>query len=679
MPAMKRCASTDEDRSLVGSTRNATIIHPLASAMIFASQHMAYLLDSEFDKPTPFTASVHPVHTIISSSSDSTRPFSFLTAAESDRFMTVFDNGSDQSNGILCTENEITSADLYRGNNEQELGQDLLLRPEQVLLAVNKDGVLEIFSSPFTFSNRLTQKGAESRKAKIKQRTRKADGVVKITRPDKSHTPVPLLDASFQGNDIVMAWTEGGINLNFHRIPFREESGKILVAGTTEITKGKGEPSIGAAVMNGVKDMGRNHVDESHTVVINGGVSKDEDFDQQETMDISSGEEDSEDEEDGAQEQIEEGSSSGEEDIEMQDAGSDDAGETKRLEPPSPAQVEGGSPEDEESETAEEPQVAEEPSFGELLRANNPAPVDVQATFAAPEEQAIVPTGERALDLPSGMSLSTVLTQSLRTNDESLLETCFHVKDLSTVRATIERLNSSLATVLLQRLAERLHRRPGRAGILMVWVQWTLIAHGGYLANQPELMKKLASLYQVVKDRANSLQSLLSLKGKLDMLEAQLNLRKSVQARSRALNALDEDREERVIYVEGQEDSDSESEVASHVSSGHIQPGTDVQHDDSSQIGSDEEEESEDEGDDMPTTTNGINLDAASEATDSEEDGFIDDEASSTDNDSDDDASSDIVDHESVDSVESGSSEPKAPPAKRLPKAKLSNGVGIRQ
>lgn len=163
------------------------------------------------------------------------------------------------------------------------------------------------------------------------------------------------------------------------------------------------------------------------------------------------------------------------------------------------------------------------------------------------------------------------------------------------------------------------------------------------------------------------------------MLEAQLNLRKSVQARSRALNALDEDREERVIYVEGQEDSDSESEVASHVSSGHIQPGTDVQHDDSSQIGSDEEEESEDEGDDMPTTTNGMNLDAASEATDSEEDGFIDDEASSTDNDSDDDASSDIVDHESVDSVESGSSEPKAPPAKRLPKAKLSNGVGIRQ
>ncbi|MCJ1271997.1 Small subunit (SSU) processome component [Lobaria immixta] len=677
-------------RSLQVPARNPTVLHPLPSAMIFAAQHTAYLLDFDFDKPTPFTASVHPVHTIISSSSDSTRPFSFLTAAESDRFMTVFDNVSDQSNGLLCTENEIMSADLYSGStgigkaHQDELGQDLMLRPEQVLLAVNKDGTLEIFSSPFTFGSTLTPKETGSRKAQMKQRTRKANALVKIIRPDKSHTAVPLLGASFQGNDIVMAWTEGGINLIFHRIPFREEeSGEILVMGRTEITKGKGGASIGAAVMNGVKDMGRNHVDESHTVVMNGGVLKDEEMasDQPEIIDISSGEEDSEyEEEDSVHRQIAEGSSSSEEDTEMQDAGNDNGGEIERLDHPSPARAEDVTPEGDESEEPPEPQT---PSFGELLRANAPEPVDVQAAFAVPDEQALAPAGERGLDLPSGMSLGTVLTQSLRTNDVKLLETCFHVKDLSIVRATVERLDSSLATVLLQRLAERLHSRPGRAGSLMVWVQWTLVAHGGYLANQPELMKKLTSLYQVVKDRANSLQSLLSLKGKLDMLEAQLSLRKSMQARSRALNALNEEEEEGVIYVEGQEESDSESEVADHVKSGHIHPGKGVQHD-SSPIGSDEEvdeeNEDEDEGDDMPTTTNGINLDDSSEATDSEGDGLIDDEASSTDHDSDDEASSDIVDHESVDSPDSAAlSEPEAPPAKRLSKAKLSNGVGTRK
>lgn len=640
-------------------------------------------------------ASVNPVHTIISSSSDSKRPFSFLTAATSDRFMAVFDNVSDQSKGMLCTENEIIAADLYSSNtdagkvDEKELGQDLMLRPEQVLLAVNKHGALEIFSSPFTFSSTLIQKEIKSRKARIKQRTRKANALVKIVRPDKSHTPVPLLDASFQGNDIVMVWTEGGINLNFHRIPFREESGKILVTGTTEITKGKGGAGIGAAVMNGVKDMGRNHVDESHTVVMNGGAPTDEEmtFDQPVIVDISSGEEDSEDEGDGSQKQLAEGSGSGEEDVEMQDAGSDNLGETKSQKQSSPAQVEARALEEDNSEEPEEPQGANEPSFGEVLRANAPAPVDVQAAFAAPDEQALAPPGEKVLDLPSGMSLGTVLTQSLRTNDVHLLETCFHVKELSTVRATIERLDSSLATVLLQRLAERLHSRPGRAGTLMVWIQWTLVAHGGYLANQPELMKRLTSLYQVVNDRANSLQSLLSLKGKLDMLEAQMNLRRNMQARSRALTALDENEEEGVIYVEGQEESDSEIEVANQVKLGHVQLGKDMGHDNSSQNGSGEEEdeevedeEVEDEGDDMPTTTNGINLDVSSEDTDTEGDGLIDDEASSTDHDSDDDASSDVVDHESVDSHDSAAfSEPEAPPAKRLPKAKLSNGVGTRK
>lgn len=685
------CVSTDDDRSLPVPTPNAAVLHPLASAMIYASQHTAYLLDFEFDKPTPFMASVHPVHTIISSSSDSTRPFSFLTAAESDRFMAVFDNTSDHSHGMLCTENEVISADLYSADadhgkiNEKEPGQDLSLRPEQVLLAVNKDGALEIFLSPFTF-NSADQKETGSRKARIKQRTRKANALVKIVRPDKFRTPVPLLDASFQGNDIVMAWTEGGINLIFHRIPFREgESGKILVAGTTEITKGKGGASIGAAIMNGVKDMGRNHVDESHTVIINGEASKDEEItvDQPDIIGISSGEEDSEYEEDSAQKQITEGSGSSEEDVDMPDAGNDNGGETEKPEHPSPAQAEGGAPEEEKIEEPKEPPSAKEPSFGELLRANAPETVDVQAAFAVPDEQALAPTGERGLELPLGVSLGTVLAQSLRTNDVKLLKTCLYVKDLSIVRATIERLDSSLATALLQRLAERLHSRPGRAGSLIVWIQWTLVAHGGYLANQPELMKKLASLYHVVKDRANSLQSLLSLKGKLDMLEAQLNLRKSMQARSRPLNALDEDEEEGVVYVEGQEESDSENEVVDHVHAGHIRPGTDVQHEDSSPIESEEEEEEEeegedeDEGDEMPTTTNGINVDDSSEATDSEGDGLIDDEASSTDHDSDDDTASDLVDDESADSLDSAAeSELEAPPAKRLLKAKLSNGIG---
>jgi U3 small nucleolar RNA-associated protein 5 len=38
----------------------------------------------------------------------------------------------------------------------------------------------------------------------------------------------------------------------------------------------------------------------------------------------------------------------------------------------------------------------------------------------------------------------------LKTNDTTLLETCFHTTDLGTIRATIERLDSALAAALLK-------------------------------------------------------------------------------------------------------------------------------------------------------------------------------------------------------------------------------------
>lgn len=667
-------------RSLVIPGPNATSLYPLTSALICAS-HNAYLIDLASGQSTSYKASINPIHTIIPSSSDSSHTFSFLTAAESDHYLTVLDGTSEISSGILRTEDVAVSLDLYSKKGDGGAnGQDLMRRPQEVLMAVNKDGSLEIFPSPFTFSSTSTGTESESLKSRMKQRTRKGSALIKIVRPDKIRTAVPLLDASFQENDIVIAWTEGGVNLVFDRIPWRDEgSGSLLIAGKTEIIKEKGGASIGAVVMNGVKDMGRNYVDQSHAVVTNGGDSKDEEMgiDHAEVVDISSDDSDSEFEEGVAEERTARGLNS---DIEMEDAHRK-ADDDSSNHPRGPPQATDTASEAIEIGDSEEPHNTEQPSFGELLRLNVRGPVDVSAAFAVPQEQAVAPTGETRLGLPSGISLGTVLTQSLRTNDLNLLETCFLVKDLSIVRATIERLESSIATMLLQRLAERLHSRPGRAGSLMVWIQWTLIAHGGYLASQPELMKKLASLHRVVKERANSLQPLLSLKGKLDMLEAQMTLRKGMQAQARSRFAPDEENEEGVIYVEGQEEPSSEAEATdrSHGSPGKKPDSDELRSDEDSdgEDPEDEDEEDDEEDDEMPTTepitANGIDVD--SDASDSDEDdNLIDDEASSTDQDSGDDAS-DLLDDGSIDSTLSSAEEDSSPPRKRVSKGKLSNGI----
>ncbi|KAF4637579.1 hypothetical protein G7Y89_g497 [Cudoniella acicularis] len=303
--------------------------------------------------------------------------------------------------------------------------------------------------------------------------------------------------------------------------------------------------------------------------------------------------------------------------------------------------------EDAENPTPEETEENGEPSFGDLVRANASEPIDVAGAFEDPSNRTLAYPQSKQIQPPSGASLGTVLTQALRTNDVSLLESCLHTTDINTIRATIQRLESPLAGILLQKLAERLHRRPGRAGTLMVWVQWTLVTHGGYLATQKDLIKKLAELNKVIDERARGLQPLLSLKGKLDMLEAQIELRRSMQDERRRVDE-DED-DEGIIYVEGQ-DSDEEDQLAKPqklASDGNL-----VDISDDSEV-----------SDDMPMT-NGVIADTEDEEEDSSDNNLIDDEAEDTDEDTGDE--DELVDHDDHDSEEEESDDGDAAPPTKL-------------
>ncbi|KAI0884896.1 NUC189-domain-containing protein [Annulohypoxylon maeteangense] len=198
----------------------------------------------------------------------------------------------------------------------------------------------------------------------------------------------------------------------------------------------------------------------------------------------------------------------------------------------------------------ESDQESTQPTFGELARAHDT--IDVPAAIST--QSPTLPAPGRAPVPPSLSSLGTVLSQALRTDDADLLESCLHTNDLTTIRNTIQRLDSTLAGTLLIKLASRMHRRPGRAGSLMTWVQWTLVAHGGALATQPGLAKKLGELHRVLEERSRGLNSLLALKGKLDLLEAQMELRRGLQ---RNEDSGDDNDEEGIVYVEGEE-SDAE-------------------------------------------------------------------------------------------------------------------------
>ncbi|KAL8807329.1 MAG: hypothetical protein Q9223_003180 [Gallowayella weberi] len=596
-------------------------------------------------------------------------PSSFLTAAETDRFVNVFSTLSGASIGSLVAESDVfkiaaASDDEVASpsiDKSQETGN-----ADHALAVINKDGSLELFQSPFTFGSSSAQKQAESLKARIKQRTRKAKALVKVIRPDKAAAIVPLLDVVFQGNEVVMVWAEGGVDLRFDRIQWRKsDASEIVLEGVNELVREKENSTVRAVMMNGVKDMGKMQVDESQTVV--GAVDQSEFvqpvLDEPDVIDISSNEEET----DYEDEEVPQRSS-------QSPSEDDPRPEPLSQKPGSPPKIPDVPMEDADREKADSGLgrvEVEEPSFGDLIRANAPGPVDVQAAFVEPNAQALAPASERLLQLPSGLSLGTVLTQSLRTNDVNLLENCLHTRDKSIIRATIERLDSSIASTLLLKLAERFHSRPGRAGSLLLWIQWTVVAHGGYLASQPGAMKTMAALHRTITERARSLPLLLSLKGKLDMLEAQMNLRASIKARSQALKIGDQDDEENVIYVEGQEESEDESSAAGDVEM--AQPSSDMAIDEV-----DSHNRSGEEDDDgMPPMTNGVGAESDDEDSESGSEGLFDDEAESTEHDSDDALSMDDVDHEDADSMESDASSEaeEAPLTKRHATSKLSNGV----
>jgi U3 small nucleolar RNA-associated protein 5 len=205
------------------------------------------------------------------------------------------------------------------------------------------------------------------------------------------------------------------------------------------------------------------------------------------------------------------------------------------------------------------------PTFGELARGNStidvPAALAAQATAAQTSQ---LQSQQRPTAPISATSLGTVLNQALRTDDADLLESCLQTTDVKIIENTINRMDSSLAAVLLSKLSARMHRRPGRAFGLMRWMQWTLVAHGGALVTQPDLVARLGELSRVLEERSRGLSSLLALKGKLDMLDSQMKFRKSIKAggasRVRGGNEEESSEEEEedvdepgVVYVEGQE------------------------------------------------------------------------------------------------------------------------------
>ena len=202
---------------------------------------------------------------------------------------------------------------------------------------------------------------------------------------------VPLINASFQNDQISVAWAEGGVNVIFDTLTWRDaETGKVLLDGSMEIMREKSGVGLGAVNMNGVKDMGRSYVNDSQAVVVS-AIDADDTLMEEtepEVIDISSAEEDDDDSEDeepplrptALQNDLDQEGNDNERREDLVHSGDESMPDAET-----------------DENSREEPEA---PSFGDLIRANAPESINVSDAFTDGNTQGLVranPTSLRTL------------------------------------------------------------------------------------------------------------------------------------------------------------------------------------------------------------------------------------------------------------------------------------------
>lgn len=192
----------------------------------------------------------------------------------------------------------------------------------------------------------------------------------------------------------------------------------------------------------------------------------------------------------------------------------------------------------------------EEPSIEQKLQS-----LDVVDTTNTKKKNA--GNKKKTIDTPSAGSLQTVLVQALHSNDADLLEACLQHTKVEVINNTVRRLPTEYLIPLLLDLITKFQEKPGRAPALLIWIKSVLTIHTAYLMTVPDLVGKLSNFYQALDTRLGVFPKLLALRGRLDIVQSQVNVKSYSNINDRQLQRaqLAEN-----VYVELDSDDEAEAE-----------------------------------------------------------------------------------------------------------------------
>lgn len=124
-------------------------------------------------------------------------------------------------------------------------------------------------------------------------------------------------------------------------------------------------------------------------------------------------------------------------------------------------------------------------------------------------------------------SLVTLLTQSLQSSDDNLLEQCLLITNPDTISITCQNLPLNYILIFLRKLVNKFEKRQSRGILVSCWISSILSHHYSYLINFNEFTNDFAALKNILVKRSSNLSRLASLKSRLSYVLTQANVEHS--------------------------------------------------------------------------------------------------------------------------------------------------------
>lgn len=164
---------------------------------------------------------------------------------------------------------------------------------------------------------------------------------------------------------------------------------------------------------------------------------------------------------------------------------------------------------------------------------------------------------------PEVSELASSICESI-SNVEEVAQVCKqNSSDEEVVRKVVQRINLPASSELVTILGTEFMSQPQDSN-LSVWVKWLILTYGSAFTKSRDHMVLVSSIRSLLDKELENMPKLLSLQGRLELLKAQLQLRKEMRSVS-----LEEEAESEVlpngnsvVYVNGENDEEVDEDAA---------------------------------------------------------------------------------------------------------------------